>query len=660
MVQVTYPGVYIQERASGVRTVSAVATSIAAFIDFFPEGPMNEAVRIQDMGEFNRQFGGVDTRSPASYGIAQFFLNGGSDAYVVRVAADTVADPLETATVGASDGSSQVITATAASAGIWGNNIRLLVEHNGDGSFNAYINRYESTDGDAAVVASDGAFLNLSPDQNESQYYEDVINEDSKLITITDEVEDDSSVPAANGTTGSWISAANFAAISWADVPASFSVHLRASVAANDQTFTASWTIDPASPPADARELRSALERAIRSSVDSNGDPAPATLAGATVELLSDATNGDRFVVRLRRGARGYDATLRIELEVQDTNTSADLFGFDASALLNVQEYMVGSTTALGAQLAGTAGADGARPGAAELIGARDLKTGLYALEDADLFNILCIPQSVELGSDTATTAVVSEALGYCEERRAFMIIDIPSSKDEVSEIQEWLDDNAGFRNKNAALYYPRVKVPDPENGYRLRAIASSGTMAGIFSRTDSTRGVWKAPAGVEAGLQGVSALDNKLTDGQNGILNPLGINCMREFDIYGPVCWGARTLEGADVMASEWKYIPIRRLALMIEESLFRGTKWVVFEPNDEPLWSKIRQNVRAFMMGLYRKGAFQGASPADAFYVKCDGTTTTANDRNLGIVNIEVGFAPLKPAEFVVITIQQIPDIE
>jgi hypothetical protein len=130
-------------------------------------------------------------------------------------------------------------------------------------------------------------------------------------------------------------------------------------------------------------------------------------------------------------------------------------------------------------------------------------------------------------------------------------------------------------------------------------------------------------------------------------------------FPVYGQVAWGARTLLGADVMASEWKYVPIRRLALMIEESLFRGTKWVVFEPNDEPLWAKIRQNVGAFMMGLFRQGAFQGGTPDKAFFVKCDGETTTANDRNLGIVNIEVGFAPLKPAEFVVLKIQQIPDI-
>ena len=121
-------------------------------------------------------------------------------------------------------------------------------------------------------------------------------------------------------------------------------------------------------------------------------------------------------------------------------------------------------------------------------------------------------------------------------------------------------------------------------------------------------------------------------------------------------MCWGARTLNGADVEASEWKYIPVRRFALFLEESLYRGTKWVVFEPNDEPLWSQIRLNVGAFMQSLFRQGAFQGLTPKDAYFVKCDGETTTQNDINNGIVNIVVGFAPLKPAEFVIIQIQQI----
>jgi phage tail sheath protein FI len=185
--------------------------------------------------------------------------------------------------------------------------------------------------------------------------------------------------------------------------------------------------------------------------------------------------------------------------------------------------------------------------------------------------------------------------------------------------------------------------------------------VAGVIARTDATRGVWKAPAGIDAGLAGVNDLTMgadpvNLTDAENGDLNVLGINCLRTFPVVGRVVWGARTLRGADALADEYKYLPVRRLALYLEESLYRGTQWVVFEPNDEPLWAQIRLNIGAFLQGLFRQGAFEGSSPRDAYFVKCDAETTTVNDRNLGRVNIIVGFAPLRPAEFVILQIQQI----
>jgi phage tail sheath protein FI len=167
---------------------------------------------------------------------------------------------------------------------------------------------------------------------------------------------------------------------------------------------------------------------------------------------------------------------------------------------------------------------------------------------------------------------------------------------------------------------------------------------------------VWKAPAGTQATLAGVQALEYTLIDAENGVLNPLAINCVRNFPVYGIVCWGARTLNGADQLEDQWKYIPIRRLALYLEESLYRGTKWAVFEPNDEPLWAQIRLSVGAFMQDLFRQGAFQGSTPQSAYLVKCDSDTTTPLDQARGVVNILVGFAPLKPAEFVVLQIQQL----
>jgi phage tail sheath protein FI len=153
----------------------------------------------------------------------------------------------------------------------------------------------------------------------------------------------------------------------------------------------------------------------------------------------------------------------------------------------------------------------------------------------------------------------------------------------------------------------------------------------------------------------GAPQLSAALSDRENAELNRLGINCLRTFSGVRHVVWGARTLEGNDRFASEWKYVPVRRMALFIEESLYLGTQWVVFEPNDESLWAEVRLSVGAFLLNLFRQGAFQGRTPKEAYFVKCDWETTTPTDINLGFVNILVGFAPLKPAEFVVIRIRQ-----
>jgi phage tail sheath protein FI len=213
-----------------------------------------------------------------------------------------------------------------------------------------------------------------------------------------------------------------------------------------------------------------------------------------------------------------------------------------------------------------------------------------------------------------------------------------------------------GDSARNAAVYFPNVVVPDPMRAGTLQEFAPAGTVAGVWARTDVQRGVWKAPAGTEASLNGVRGPSIVTTDLENGRLNPRGINVLRQFPVTGNVVWGARTLRGADQLADQWKYLPVRRTALFIEESLFRGTQWVVFEPNDEPLWASIRLNVGAFMNTLFRQGAFQGRTPQQAYLVKCDAENNPQNDIDRGIVNILVGFSPLKPAEFVIVHIQQL----
>jgi Bacteriophage tail sheath protein len=197
--------------------------------------------------------------------------------------------------------------------------------------------------------------------------------------------------------------------------------------------------------------------------------------------------------------------------------------------------------------------------------------------------------------------------------------------------------------------------MSDPLLGGAQDTFPACGMIAGVLARTDSQRGVWVAPAGLDASM-GAVVPQIPLTDRENGILNPFAINCIRNFPVFGTVMWGARTLRGADQLADEYKYLPVRRTALFIEESLYRGTQWVVFQPNDEPLWGLIRLNVGAFMNDLFRKGAFAGTRAQDAYFVRCDHTTTTQNDVDLGVVNIIVGFAPLKPAEFVIVQLQQI----
>lgn len=274
--------------------------------------------------------------------------------------------------------------------------------------------------------------------------------------------------------------------------------------------------------------------------------------------------------------------------------------------------------------------------------------------ESVDLFNLLVLPKSAE---DTALPSVRSRQWGpasvFCLERRAFLLADLEPTTDTPEAA---LAANQSLRNgivkDHTAVYWPRVTISS--DGLR-KNVDPSGSVAGATARIDASRGVWKAAAGLETDLRAVLGVETPLSDKQNGLLNPQAINVIRSF-ASGIVSWGARTMDGFDNSGnSDYRYVPPRRLALFIEESLARGLRFAVFEPNDEPLWAQIRLAAGAFMNGLFRRGAFAGKTATDAYFVQCDAETTTQTDRNLGIVNVRVGFAPLKPAEFVVITIQQ-----
>lgn len=404
-------------------------------------------------------------------------------------------------------------------------------------------------------------------------------------------------------------------------------------------------------------------------------DTAGMTIGAGTASLVLAAASpgawGDELSGAVDRDVSDTSDTSLFNLTVTDNGTgkieSFRNVSFAATSprrvdtILTQQSSLVVATTLPTTQVAAatasaTNGNDGGALGQANYTTAANMrvnKRGLYALEDADLVNMIVIPPFTAAGD--VATQVIDDTIAYAEERRAMYIMDPPTGWSSVGTAVAGATAASFTSSTNVAVYFPRIRQTDPTLDGQLSTMAPSGAIAGVISRTDSTRGVWKAPAGTDATLGGVAELAIPLTDGEIGQLNPIGVNCLRAAPAAGHVIWGARTRAGADRLASEWKYLPVRRTALFLEESLYRGTQWVVFEPNDEPLWAQIRLNIGAFMNNLFRQGAFAGTTPAEAFFVKCDRETTTQDDVNLGVVNIIVGFAPLKPAEFVVISLQQ-----
>jgi uncharacterized protein len=285
-----------------------------------------------------------------------------------------------------------------------------------------------------------------------------------------------------------------------------------------------------------------------------------------------------------------------------------------------------------------------------------DFTTALQAdspLDKLPIFNLLVLPGVTD-------SSVLSAASAFCQLKRAFLIMDPPpgGSPDGTTGFPIVTAFDGMPKSKNSALYFPYLQSNDPTTGQVIN-IPPSGTVAGIFSEIDQNRGVWKAPAGLETLLTNVTNViqpSGIMTDQRQGVLNQAGINCIRNFTGVGPVVFGARTSVSANPSFQQWKYVPVRRMALFLEQTLYASLGWVVFEPNDEPLWNAIKSSIESFMLGLFRQGAFQGDKPSDAFQVKCDHQTTTQDDINNGIVNIVVAFAPLKPAEFVIIQIAQL----
>ena len=764
----TYPGVYIEEIPSGVRTITGVSTSVTAFVGSAKRGPINKAVRILSYSDYERRFGGLDADSQMSYAVRQFFFNGGSEAWVVRLAKDakSAAHTLK------DSGSREVLVVTAVDEGRTGNEIEVRIDYQNGvpgnvfaSTFNLNLN-YTSKDNPPDSITE--TFANLSMNSQDPRYALDMVNDVSMLVRIERVAASATLDGLGSGTSLSQDlvdSAGDMLDVATLLDPS----HNQFRVSVNGLPpvivqIALPADVGGADPAARLATLCTRIAEKVQAQADGNTALSGFTCApDGNIIMMTSGGAGEASSVRVLPGERN-DASSRLKLGTLNGGIETDavaairpveipdhgLFtsgGFGATDLdtlpdathtslqISLDGYgpdtiSIGDTSAAGADLAAKLGDVAVRiriavralkpsnlayreftctadvntlvlysgtrgRGSSVLVSAaetrsiaeelhlltgatmtqpdnimlqggtespyteadaynlfiadRSQRKGIYALESVDLFNLFCLPGVTDPG-------ILMDAGSYCEERRAFLIVDAPQNQKKPEQMVQTISGTALPKTEYGAVYYPWVRIADPLKNGKLHSFAPSGTIAGLYARTDSSRGVWKAPAGTEASLIGVQGVDYALTDGENGTLNPLGVNCVRVFPVYGAVAWGARTLRGADQMTSEYKYIPIRRLALYIEESLYRATKWVVFEPNDEPLWSQIRLNIGAFMHTLFRQGAFQGTTPKAAYFVKCDKETTTQDDINRGIVNIVVGFAPLKPAEFVIIKIQQI----
>jgi hypothetical protein len=653
-VALSDPGVYIEEIPSGVRTITGVATSITAFVGYTARGLDNRATRILSFADFERAFGGLASDSELSYAVQQFFNNGGSYAYVVRVPKnDSVAAQITLLDGDQASGGKAALTVTALSKGAWANNVIVDVDCAGVSPADSKAFNLIITDLSTNTVES---FPNVTLDSTKSNFVVAVVNDEdngSELVSVA--VSDATAGrPMQTGTSGQDIVLADI------NNDESYTLKISSDVPAGiiddiEITFIAKGEPIPSSMVGVCRLLENKANQALSQK-----------LPGASIRCVPSSTGLGIRVNALfapQRIAGALDAKITFD---PGTTHDADASLKLSTGTVNVAHYWLGQGRATVAQNGAVAGVDGTiLPKTGDLIGSESLFTGINALEKVDLFNILCIPDATRaLASDPKKldstnvdpNSIFGAAMTYCKKRRAFLLVDPLPEIGDVASAVDWISSGLTVHDANGAAYFPRLKLPDPLNNFQVRVFAPCGVVAGLYSRTDVARGVWKAPAGTEARLTDVQATAYTLTDGENGVLNPLGLNCFRTFAVYGTISWGARTLVGSDGEASEWKYVPVRRLALFLEESLYRGTQWVVFEPNDEPLWAQIRINLGAFMQNLFRQGAFQGKTPAEAYFVKCDKETTTQTDINLGIVNIVVGFAPLKPAEFVIIKIQQI----
>ncbi|WBO68397.1 phage tail sheath family protein [Streptomyces camelliae] len=389
-------------------------------------------------------------------------------------------------------------------------------------------------------------------------------------------------------------------------------------------------------------------------------------ISGLSVEIAdADGENPpeDRFKLLVRQGEQ--------VVETYDVSTRKNVKGYvvsqlRASKLIEVTEQRDAGQTRPASQTVAVPDAPAAPavpgPGAAnrldpaEYVGDAAARTGFAGLEAIDEITMVAVPdlmgayQRGDIDAEGVRTVQLA-VISHCEQMGdRVAVLDTPPGL-TAQQVRHWRNEEAGYDSRYATLYYPWVRVFDPAAG-RNTTVPPSGHIAGVWARSDAERGVHKAPANEV--IRGAVDLDIRLSKGEQDLLNPIGVNCVRAFPGRGIRIWGARTLSSDPA----WRYLNVRRLFNYLEESILLGTQWVVFEPNDDRLWSSIRRNVTAFLTEEWRRGALFGRTADEAFYVKCDRDNNPQTSIDQGRVVCEIGVSPVKPAEFVVFRLAQFSD--
>ncbi|MGA1870568.1 MAG: phage tail sheath family protein [bacterium] len=643
MAILSYPGVYVEEVPSGVRPIEAASTSTAAFVGLAEMGPDDKAKRITSWTEFQKYYGTFINDGYLAESVFQFFNNGGRQCYIVRITREDA----ETANVTVQNRASTPIaglTFSAKNPGSWGNYLYLQIQ---DGTadpgneFKISIRRQKEVD----VVPEDFVNIptlevhdNLSMNPNASNFVEEVLKQNSNLI--------DAEVLASNTSLQNGVHRGGWDPTIGDDLAANR--HFMINIDYDGYQLVKI----PEAPTTDFNDLSSiaaGIQTAIRAlSPLKTSTPAEAfTSFTCTVETGDDA---DRLV--LQSGTVSETSSVRIQnasthnattfLKLGEANGGLSEDGIAVRRPANADTVQIGDAAVEAPVTNATLGKDGIAD-----LNELSYSAGFRKLDNVTDFSLLAVPG---IGS----TIMVDEGMAYCQNRTlqdVFFIGDM-SQDDDMPDEAESFRKTLTKPNSYGAVYFPWIRALDPSGrSSEPILLPPSGYIAGLYAQIDAKRGVWKAPAGTEASISGAVGLAINLTDTEQGNLNRINVNCLRRFATAGIVSWGARTITSDP----EYKYVPVRRMAIMLRVSIYNGIQWAVFEPNDEELWSQLRMNIGSFMMTLFRQGAFQGSSPSDAFFVKCDSETTTQDDINLGIVNVLVGFAPLKPAEFIVVKISQ-----